>query len=138
MDALRRWARWLRRAGDIGLQQPDPCILLKGVDLIAKKVLQEQGELQFRMNMLRYNLDLYVKPSLRSVQDYHQALLSEFEQVAFRGRSRAGTHTTATASMKAFSSPFTTTTTTATTATDDGGGGDASPHKTKAAPCKFS
>ena len=122
VDALRRWARWLRRAGDIGLQHPDPCILLKGVDAIVKKVLSEQGEIQFRVNMLRYTLDVDAKPSLKSVQDLHQALLSEFEQVAFRGRSRPSG--AANAFIKGIGSATTTAPTSPTTTGDDNIGGE--------------
>ncbi|CAE7348343.1 unnamed protein product [Symbiodinium microadriaticum] len=135
VDALRRWARWLRRAGDIGLQHPDPCILLKGVDAVVKKVLSEQGEIQFRVNMLRYTLDVDAKPSLKSVQDLHQALLSDFEQVAFRGRSRPSG--AANAFIKGMGSATTTAPASPTTTGDDNIGGETSPGKGKGAPCKF-
>eukprot|EP00439_Symbiodinium_sp_Y106_P061243 s1399_g9.t1 len=73
VDALRRWARWLRRAGDIGLQIPDPSILLRGIDSLVSRVL-------FRINMARYTLEADVKPTLKAVESLHRALLSEFEQ----------------------------------------------------------
>ena len=135
VDGLRRWSRWLRRAGDVGLQQPDPSILLRGVDSIVKRVLQDHGGIQFRVNMLRYTLEVDAKPTLRSVQDLHQSLLAEFEQVAFRGRQRATTNPSA-ASLKAMANSTSTTTapsSTATSAPEDGSPGKG----TKGAPCKF-
>ncbi|CAE7758600.1 RE1 [Symbiodinium sp. CCMP2456] len=74
VDALRRWARWLRRAGDVGLQSPDPSILLRGLDGMVN------SEILFRINMMRYTLEVDVKPTQKAVEDLHQALLSEFEQ----------------------------------------------------------
>ena len=63
VDALRRWSRWLRRAGDVGLQRPDPSILLRGLDGIVRKVIKENSEILFRINMTRYTLEVDVKPS---------------------------------------------------------------------------
>ena len=131
VDALRRWARWLRRASDVGLQSPDPSILLRGLDNIVKRVLQDNGEILFRVNMMRYNLEVDVKPTQRAVEDLHQALLSEFEQVAFRGRAKATAMPSAKAMMAAPTSP-------APSALMGGeaGGENASP-KGKNTPCKF-
>ena len=90
VDVLRRWSRWLRRAGDVGLQPPDPSILLKGLDSLVKKPLGDSMEISFRVNMLRYTLEVDMKPTQAAVVELHQALLSEFEQVAFKGRTRGG------------------------------------------------
>ncbi|CAE7845175.1 GIP, partial [Symbiodinium necroappetens] len=61
VESLRRWARWLKRAQDLGLQVPDSSILLRGIDQASKGQLEKQGEVAFRANMLRtheiyYNL----------------------------------------------------------------------------------
>ena len=133
VDALRRWARWLRRAGDVGLQSPDPSILLRGLDGVVRKVLQENGEILFRINMMRYTLEVDVKPTQKAVEDLHQALLSEFEQVAFRGRTRPSTAP----SLKAASAVGTTTATMPTSGSGEGHGGESPPTKGKGAPCKF-
>ena len=73
----------------MGLQQPGPSILWRGVDNIVKRVLQDYGEIQFRVNMLRYALEVDAKPTLKSVQNLHQSLLA---QVAFRGRQKTTTN----------------------------------------------
>ena len=89
VECLRKWARWLIRAQDLGLQVPDPSILLKGLDQSAKGQLERHGEVMFRANMLRYSLDLDASPVLGSVVKYHSHLLGEFEQIAYRGPSKA-------------------------------------------------
>ena len=128
VDALRRWSRWLRRAGDVGLQSPDPSILLKGIDGIVGRVLQDHNEILFRINMVRYTLEVDVKPTLGAVEDLHRALLSEFEQVAFRGRPRAGATPALKMAAASSAAPATTTTSTAE------GRNETSPTKTKGSP----
>ena len=133
VDSLRRWARWLRRATDVGLQCPDASILLRGLDNITRKPLQDHGEVQFRMIMMRYTLEVDAKPTYKAVVDLHHAMLSEFEQVAFRGRPKQVHH-----AAPAVRSMTTTSGGTSTTPmTSDQGQGDASPGKGKGAPCKF-
>ena len=83
--SLRRWSRWMSRATDLGIQKPDPSVLLRGLDSMCKKPLQEQPEISFRISMLRYNLEVDARPTEKGVRDLHQALVSEFEQVAYRG-----------------------------------------------------
>ena len=89
VEVLRRWARWLKRAQDLGLQVPDPSILLRGLDQASKAQLERHGEVAFRANMLRYSLELDSAPNLTSVIKLQSHLLGEFEQIAYRGRSRA-------------------------------------------------
>ena len=48
VETLRRWARWLKRAQDLGLQVPDPSILLRGLEQAAKTQLEKHGEVAFR------------------------------------------------------------------------------------------
>ena len=135
VDVLRRWARWLRRAGDVGLRCPDASVLLRGLDTITKKPLQDHTEIQFRMNMMRYTLEVDSKPTQKAVEDLHHAMLSEFEQVAFRGRTRQSQMPNSGTSLKAMTATSTAGATAATSATE-GAGGDGSPSKGKGAPCK--
>ncbi|CAE7803587.1 RE1 [Symbiodinium sp. CCMP2592] len=99
VEVLRRWARWLKRAQDLALQVPDPSILLRGLDAASRTQLEKHGEVAFRANMLRYSLELDSAPSLISVVKLQSHLLAEFEQIAYRGRTR--TTSTTTPSMKA-------------------------------------
>ena len=130
VEGLRRWARWRRRAGDVGLTCPDPTILLRGLDGLTKKVLGDHSELAFRLNMTRYTLEVDTKPSEKGVMDLHQALLSELEQVAFRGRAKP----TNVPSLKTMTATTTGATSSGSGGVDHGGG-----NKNKAAgtPCKF-
>ena len=73
--SLRRWARWMSRARDLGIQCPDPSVLLRGLDLMCAKPLQTSPEISFRINLLRYNLEIDVRPTERGVKDLHQALV---------------------------------------------------------------
>ena len=84
---LRKWARWMARATDIGLQCPDASVLVRGLDTIVKKVLPEHADIAFRVSMLRYTLEVDTRPTIEGARDLQQALMSELEQVAFRGRS---------------------------------------------------
>ena len=83
--SLRRWSRWMSRATDLGIQRPDPSVLLRGLDSLCQKPLQDAPEVAFRINMLRYNLEIDVRPTEKGVKDLRQALVSEFEQIAYRG-----------------------------------------------------
>ena len=80
VTSLRRWSR-----KDLGIQCPDPSVLLRGLDLMCAKPLQESSEISFRINRLRYNLEIDVRPTENGVKDLHQALVSELEQIAYRG-----------------------------------------------------
>ena len=132
VDLLRRWSRWLRRAGDVGLQCPDASVLLRGLDTVTRKVIAEHGEIQFRMNMMRYTLEVDSKPTKKAVEDLHHAMLSEFEQVAFRGRTKPAS----TANSKAMLATVVPSSSATTTARESGAG-EGSPVKGKNAPCKF-
>ena len=130
VETLRRWARWLKRAQDLGLQVPDPSILLRGLDQAAKTQLERHGEVSFRANMLRYSLELDASPTLTSIVKFQSHLLAEFEQIAYRGRTKGSSGTTPT--LKAVGA-----------AGADGGGsgspkGPTSPSAaTGSKPCKF-
>ncbi|OLP75490.1 Copia protein [Symbiodinium microadriaticum] len=132
VEQLRRWARWLRRSEDVGLKSPDASILLRGLDNLVRKPLQEHAEIAFRVNILRYQLEVDTKPTQAAIMNLHSTLLSEFEQVAFKGRGKAGTNV---ATMKGLSMP--TTTSTPSTTPNHGAGGDAEGAKGKGSPCKF-
>ncbi|CAE7741106.1 Ppp5c [Symbiodinium sp. CCMP2592] len=95
VECLRKWARWLKRAQDLGLQVPDPSILLKGLDQSAKAQLERHSEVMFRTNMLRYSLELDSTPVLGAVVKYHSHLLGELEQIAYRGRIKTTPSSTA-------------------------------------------
>ncbi|CAE7749536.1 RE1, partial [Symbiodinium sp. CCMP2456] len=91
VEVLRKWARWLKRAQDLGLQVPDASILLRGLDAATRGQLSQYHEVNFRTNILRFSLDLDAAPTLSNVTRFHHHLLGEFEQLAYRGRGKGGT-----------------------------------------------
>ena len=129
VNELRKWSRWMARALDMGLQPPDPSVLIKGLDGMTKSVLNDHSDVAFRISMLRYNLEVDTRPTIKGAQDLQQALLSELEQVAFRTRPGGS----AGASVKAVTLPSPPPPVKAPQPT---GGGDGSPRKQKP-PCKF-
>ncbi|CAE7319561.1 RE1, partial [Symbiodinium sp. KB8] len=86
---LRKWARWMARATDIGIQCPDASVLVRGLDSIVRKVLADHADIAFRISMLRYTLEVDTRPTIKGARDLQQALMSELEQVAFRSRATA-------------------------------------------------
>ena len=74
------------RATDMGLQPPDPSVLIKGLDQLVKVVLPENQDIAFRVSMLRYNMEVDTRPTVEGAKGLHQALTSELEQVAYRSR----------------------------------------------------
>ena len=129
VNELRKWSRWMARALDMGLQPPDPSVLIKGLDGMTKSVLNDHSDVAFRISMLRYNLEVDTRPTIKGAQDLQQALLSELEQVAFRTRPGGS----AAATVKAVTLPSPPPPAKAPQPT---GGGDGSPRKQKP-PCKF-
>ncbi|CAE7246860.1 TY2B-DR3 [Symbiodinium sp. CCMP2456] len=106
VQELRRWARWVARATDIGIQCPDPSVMIKGLDSIVKKILGEHADINFRISMLRYTLEVDTRPTLHGAKSLQQALLSELEQVAYRGR-QSGTTAPAVKAIAAGAPPST-------------------------------
>ena len=70
------------------LSIPDPSVMLRGLDVLVKKPVQDAPEVAFRMNLLRYHLKVDFNPSEESVLAVHRALLAEFEQMGFRKKAR--------------------------------------------------
>ena len=82
IQALRRWSRWRRRAAELRISEPDPYLLLKGLNRIIKKPLENNRELTFRISLARSMLQVDSTPSSTSVTSFAQHLLAEFEQIA--------------------------------------------------------
>ena len=88
VEVLRKWSRWLKRADDLGLNPPDPSILLKGLDSATKQILEKNTEIAFRTNLMRFSLDLDAAPTKAAIVKFHGHLLAECEQLAYRGRGK--------------------------------------------------
>ena len=90
LEALRLWQRVYQRAKDLSLITPDPSILLKALDGLAKKPLQENAEVTFRMQLLRYHLKVDITPTVEGIMAIHRAYMAEFEQLAMRKGPKKG------------------------------------------------
>ncbi|CAE7529331.1 GIP, partial [Symbiodinium necroappetens] len=88
VEGLRQWLRHYQRARDLTLTTPDPSVMLRGLDALVRKPVQDAPEVAFRMNLLRYHLKVDFNPSEESVLAVHRAFLAEFEQLGFRKKAR--------------------------------------------------
>ena len=82
LTGLRRWTRWRRRAMDMGVSEPDPFLLLKGLNRIVKKPLEAHRELNFRIQLARSTLQVDATPTSASITQFALHLQAEVEQVA--------------------------------------------------------
>ena len=82
LTGLRRWTRWRRRAMDMGVSEPDPFLLLKGLNRIVKKPLEAHRELNFRISLARSTLQVDATPTSASITQFALHLQAEVEQVA--------------------------------------------------------
>ncbi|CAE7553512.1 GIP [Symbiodinium sp. CCMP2592] len=84
VSGLRQWARHYQRAKDLKLNTPDPSIMLRSLEMMVKKPLQDHTDITFRMNLLRYHLKVDFAPTEDGVMAIHRAYLAEFEQLGYR------------------------------------------------------
>ena len=83
VQGLRKWTRWRHRASDLGVQEPDPFLLLKGLNRLTKKPLEQHRDLSFRISLARSTLQVDSTPTSRSVTSFALHLIAEFEQVVY-------------------------------------------------------
>ena len=62
------------RATDMGLQPPDPSVLIKGLDQLVKVVLPENQDIAFRVSMLRYNMEVDTRPTVEGAKGFASSL----------------------------------------------------------------
>ena len=67
---LRRWLRWHRRAGDIGVVRPDATIQVRGLQKLVRKILKDHGDLAFRIQLAKSSLLIDTVPTSESVLKY--------------------------------------------------------------------
>ena len=85
---LRKWLRWHRRAGEIGVTRPDATIQVKGLGRLMKKVLKDNGDLAFRIQLAKSTLAIDTTPTEAAVMTYANHLLAEVEQVAHQDKKK--------------------------------------------------
>eukprot|EP00439_Symbiodinium_sp_Y106_P067020 s115_g11.t1 len=85
VEGLRRWSLWRRRAATLGMAEPDPSVLVRGLDRITAPIITGSGELAFRVSLIRSTLQVDVSPSSSTVTSFLQHLQAEMEQQARLG-----------------------------------------------------
>ena len=97
LQGLRKWSRWRHRATDLGVQEPDPFLLLKGLNRLTRKPLEQHRDLSFRISLARSTLQVDATPTSRTITSFLLHLIAEFEQVVhseathFQKERRPGT-----------------------------------------------
>ena len=79
---LRKWLRWRARAQEIGATEPDPSILVKGLNRLTKKTLEGNEALRFRVSLARNALQVGTNPTALSVTQFATHLIAEVDQLA--------------------------------------------------------
>ena len=80
--SLRRWGRWRTRAQELGVAEPDPSILMRGLTRLTKRVVDNNRELLFRISLARSTLMVDCAPTRSSVSQFANHLQAELEQIA--------------------------------------------------------
>ena len=79
---LRRWLRWKRRAAEVGVALPDASVLVKGLNRLVKRVLENNKELGFRINLAKTTLMVESVPRAETVHQLAEHLVAEIEAIA--------------------------------------------------------
>ena len=88
---LRRWLRWRARAQEIGATEPDPSILVKGLNRLTKRVLDGNESLRFRVSLARNALQVDTNPNALSVSQFATHLIAEIEQLSLAEKRSGAT-----------------------------------------------
>eukprot|EP00438_Fugacium_kawagutii_P029112 Skav233709 [mRNA] locus=scaffold2120:28636:35173:- [translate_table: standard] len=88
VHGLRRWLRWHRRAGEVGVVRPDATIQVKGLGRLMKRVLKENGDLAFRIQLSKSSLQIDTAPTESAVLTYANHLMAEVEQIAHQDKKK--------------------------------------------------
>ena len=86
MVALRLWRRWLTRVQELGIQPPDPVLLLSTLDRFAADPGKHSPQVAFRLQVTRAALRMDTAPNEQSIHQFSESLLAEGEAV-FHGGS---------------------------------------------------
>ena len=85
---LRKWLRWHRRAGEVGVTRPDATIQARGLSKLMRKVLRDNQDLGFRISLAKSSLHVDTTPTESSVMTFAHHLLAETEQIAHQDRKK--------------------------------------------------
>eukprot|EP00435_Cladocopium_sp_Y103_P057763 s1049_g20.t1 len=88
VGGLRRWLRWHRRAGEVGVVRPAATLQMKGLGRLMKKILRDNADLAFRIQLAKSSLQIDTTPTEASVMTVANHLLAEVEQIAHQDRKK--------------------------------------------------
>ena len=83
--ALRKWDRLFRRGRELGLQSPDPILLVRGLDVLGRIIHNKSPTAAFTVSTFRHKYQLDSAPSEASVLHYCQLLTAELETLCLSG-----------------------------------------------------
>ena len=79
LSSLRAWRRWLTRVQELGIQPPDPVLLLATLDRFAAGLAKHSTQVEFRLQVTRAALRIDVAPTDHGIQQFAESLLAEGE-----------------------------------------------------------
>ena len=79
VSALRLWKRKASRANELAAQLPDPLLLIRTLDGMARPIVDGSSQASFRIATFRMNHSLDIRPSLDNVWLFYDLLLAEGE-----------------------------------------------------------
>ena len=129
LQGLRKWSQWRHRATDLGVQEPDPFLLLKGLNRLTRKPLEQHRDLSFRISLARSTLQVDATPTSRTITSFLLHLIAEFEQVVHSEATHSKKKDVPDPKAKTFKPDF-------GGQRDRGSGGDQGDKK-EIPPCKF-
>ena len=88
VGGLRKWLRWHRRAGEVGVVRPDATLQAKGLGRLMKKVLKDNQDLGFRVALAKSSLQIDTTPNESSIMKFAHHMLAEVEQIAHQDRKK--------------------------------------------------
>ena len=102
VGGLRKWLRWHRRAGEVGVVRPDATLQAKGLGRLMKKVLKDNQDLGFRVALAKSSLQIDTTPNESSIMKFAHHMLAEVEQIAHQDKKRKEQVSGGDAKMKRF------------------------------------
>ena len=137
IHALRRWRRYLQRAEEMGIATPDASILLRSVETIIAKTMENNGDLRFKLSLIKNELQIQSRPTVEGVIKYHSHALAELQQTAPTRNQRPASSTVAPPSTTEALRLKAVTTTTGGTGEATSPSSSASRKTNGKTPCKF-
>ena len=93
LEWLRMWRRNLGRASELGVQLPDPLVLLGTLAKVADNLSKSSAQVAFRLNSVRQQLNLDGNPLMENLVVFAEHLHAEAEEMVLSSTSSRSTTT---------------------------------------------